>query len=166
VSHAASAIQEIEQHLDSQKKLWMFQRLGIVFMFLFVGACLLGVLGPGAFSKTIKGTDQLQVEFQRFLHYRNPSQFRFKIARHGEKAVLFINRDFIESVDVKRVNPEPESVISSGTEHKYVFATDSQSKGEPVSIVFAFEAETRGRLQAKIRTDVGAPLRIDQFVYP
>ena len=117
---------DITQDLDFQRRQWMIQRVGWVTMGLVMIAGLIGLMGTGPLSKTSTGDpdDGLQINFQRFDRRHAPSEMRIDIAGdaiYEGEAQVWIDRRFLDRIELEQVIPEPEDVRSEPNREIYVF---------------------------------------------
>lgn len=160
---------EINQDLDLQRREWQWQRVGWAAMIVLLAAALLGLLGPGLLSyRNASALDgSLRMEYQGFLHYHHPQTLRIHIAAgmaEGARLRLWLDREYLESIEIQKVTPEPESVEAGRDRRTYVFRVADSAK--PTTITFFFEADTWGSLAGQIALDNREALFFHQFVYP
>jgi hypothetical protein len=163
---------EVNEDLRFQRRMWVAQRVGWIVMALVVLAALLGLLGPGLLSTSAKagseGTSLSVEEYERVLRYRKPTTLRLGL---GEGAVtgtgearLWLDRKYLESFQVQKVTPEPDSVEAGPDRLTYVF--DVRELSEPTSVTFELQPEKMGLLRPQVGLDDGEQVSLDQFVYP
>jgi hypothetical protein len=106
---------EIEQNLAQQRREWTIQRIGWVVMVLLALAALLGLFGGGPFSEGTAGDRDgpLWVEYPRFARLQAPAELRLHVGSEavpGNEARVWLDRDFIENVQIQHITPEPDRV--------------------------------------------------------
>jgi hypothetical protein len=159
---------EVEQDLDYQRREWVFERVGWLAMLLLVLAALAGLLGTGALSSTSIGSADgpLRMEYDRFVHYRDPNTLRMLIDGSqvvGGKTRVWFDRGYLDGVQIENIMPEPEQVVADGTGDTFVFLTEGN---EAVRVVFHFSPDQFGWLEGRVQVGSGPKLDFGQFVYP
>jgi hypothetical protein len=106
---------EIAQDLDFQRKEWRVQRIGWVVMALLILASLLGLTGRGVLARATIGDtgSRLQLTYSRFDRLEAPTTLDLQIAGDavtGEQVELWVDRDYLQSLQIEQVVPEPEEV--------------------------------------------------------
>jgi hypothetical protein len=160
---------ELGQDLAYQRREWAFERAGWLVLAAIVLLGLLGLLGRGPLS-TASGTDPrgaLRLEYNRFLHYRDPDTLKVRLAKGasaGGEVHLWLAADYLARIEITRVSPEAERVEVGEDWHVYVFPV--ADRGLPAEITFHIEAEGMGKLPGRVGLGGGEPLEFWQFVYP
>jgi hypothetical protein len=158
---------EIEQDLDLERREWTVERIGWVVMILLVIAALAGLFGSGPFSVGRARVSGLEVEYRRVERKNAPTTLTVHLeegAATGEEVRLWLARDFVDSVEIKRVTPDPEAVISGAERDTYVFRVEET--GNPGSVVFHYEPDQTGLRAAKLGVEGQAELAFTTFVFP
>lgn len=160
---------EIDQDLAFARRSWGVQRVGWLGMGVLLVLALAGIFGSGPLSHgEVSLPGLLRVEYQRFARYQAPQTLRAHVdpAATGTGEVrLWIDRGYLADARVDTITPPPARVEAGGERLVYVFPTSRP--GEPVTIVFALQAEHIGPTSGRVGLDGGetfAPFR--QFVYP
>lgn len=160
---------EVARDLPFQKREWVFERVGWAVMAVIVLLALLGLLGNGPLSSTsaADALGRVKVEYDRFLHYQEPSRLRIHVSgavTAGDEFRLAFSQDFLDRVEIKRIDPVPTSAETGEGRHVYVFRV--ADRGKPTTVTVHFEAERPGVLDARLEAGGGEPLEFWQFVYP
>jgi hypothetical protein len=161
---------EIDQELPYQRRAWQRQRVMWVLLTLVLLAALLGLFGPGLLSDAHAGDTSapLWLEYPRFAHtYADADTLRFQVAPAAVNAGqvrLWVSRDYLERVEVRRIEPEPEAVETTGDRYIYVFRAPNLNA--PTRILFHVEPNSFGRLKGRAGLDGGAEFDFSQYVYP
>jgi hypothetical protein len=161
---------EIEQELPYQRGAWRRQRVVWVLLTLVLLAALLGLFGPGLLGDTHAGdmSAPLWLEYPRFAHaYAETDTLRFHVApaaANSGQVRLALSRAYLERVEVRRIEPEPEAVEAAGERYIYVFR--AANLNAPTSILFHVEPESFGRFRGRAGLDGGAEFEFAQYVYP
>lgn len=158
---------EIAQDLDFQRREWVVQRVGwwIGVAILLAGAA--GLLGAGPLSHASASSGPLEVDYDRFVRRRAPSQFDVVVgpgaAVEGEVS-LWIDGALLEKIDVERIMPEPSAMEASPGRVVYRFVVEDPE--QPVRITFHLEPDEPGGVRGGIGMVDGAEVTIDQFIFP
>jgi len=160
---------EIDQDLPHERLEWRIERVGWIVMALMLLAALVGLLGPGPLSSTTAGEkgSTLWVEYNRFERYQAPAMLRVHLgpgaARDG-KARLWLNREYVENIELHHIDPEPESVEVGHDRLIYTFNLPDST--QPTAVTYYLEANKYGRMPLRVGLDAGLQLNFSQFYYP
>lgn len=158
---------DISEDISFEKKEWTTERIGWTVMIIFVLAALAGLTGPGPLSKALYSGRYISIEYNRFERRQSPTRLVFL---PGKQAVtpgtmkLTINREFIESIEIKGIQPEPEHTVLMGDEYQYEFNTGSGE--ESTKITFLYEADETGKLPLVITLPGKERAQFSQFIFP
>jgi hypothetical protein len=160
---------EIAQDLDFQRKEWRIQRISWVVMALLILAALLGLTGSGILARATIGDaeSRLQLEYSRFDRLEAPTTLELQIAGDAvteEQVELWVDRGYLQSVQVEQVVPEPEEVRSEGDHLTYVFGVDAP--GQPVTITFDLRHTNFGPKSGQVGLGNEPALSFSQLVFP
>ena len=158
---------EIGQDLDFQRKEWRIQRIGWVVIALIALAALLGVTGSGVLARTAVSEGPLQLTYSRFDRLEAPTTLEVHLAADavsGEQVELWIDRAYLQDVQVEQVVPEPEAVRGDGDGLIYVFGVEEP--GQPLMVTFDLRHTTFGPKSGWIALADEPPLDFGQFVFP
>lgn len=158
---------EIGEDLRYQDHSWAIQRVGWVMMALVSLAGLLGLLGTGVLSQAQEGEpgDRLWMEYDRFERFQSPAQLRVHLQRPSGEAKqvrLWVDREFLEQVQIQQVTPQPVQVEAEAKHLVYVFETSTE---QPTAVTFHFQPEHIGSLSGSVGS-AGETRHFSQFVYP
>jgi hypothetical protein len=160
---------EIEQDPALVRRMQTVQRVGWAVFALVVLAALLGLFGTGLFSKAGAGDPggPLSVEYDRGLRYQAREQLRVRLgpgAVRDGKARVWLSDGYLDRVQIRRIDPSPETVELGPGGQTFVFA--ARALTEPATVMFYLEPEKVGPLSGEVRLDGGPALPLRQFVYP
>src|SRR5687767_1206363 len=127
---------DVGQDLKFEKRWWVIERSGWAVIALLLFAALLGFLGPGPLTKKTAGTrgGALWLEYHKFERYQAPVDLRVQLAPEPAKDTvrLWIDRSYIEAVQIESVEPQPESVEMAGNRFVYTFKTGALSEAAKI----------------------------------
>ena len=160
---------EIHQDLGHERLEWRIERIGWVTMALLLLAALIGLLGAGPLSSATAGDKDsaLRVEYNRFERYRAPAMLRVHLGsgavRNG-KVRLWLSRNYVENIELRHIDPEPESVEVTHDRLIYTFRVPDASR--PTAVTYHLEANKFWRRPVSVGLDSGPQLSFNQFFYP
>ena len=160
---------EITQDLAHERLEWRIERVGWIVMALVLLAALVGLLGSGPLSRATAGEEgsALWVEYNRFERHQAPAMLRVHLgpgaARDG-KARLWLNREYVENIELHHIDPEPERVEVEHDRLIYTFNLPDPTR--PTAVTYYLEANTYGRMPLRVGLDAGPQLNFSQFYYP
>ena len=160
---------EVHQDLPHERLEWRIERIGWGTMAVLLSAALVGLLGPGPLSSATAGkTDSiLRVEYNRFERYQAPAMLRVHLApgaaRDG-KVRLWLSRTYVENIELRHIDPEPESVEVAHDRLIYTFNLPDSSR--PTSVTYHLEGNTFWRMPISVGLDGGPQLTFSQLFYP
>ncbi len=155
---------DIDQSVASQKREWIFQRIGWLALFLFLAAAVLGLLGglgPLANARTSSGT--LAVEYSRFERFGAPVEMQVTVGPTGDDRLrLRVDRRLTETYTVQQVHPQPDSVRVTNGAYVYTF---SALPDESSRITFNLQPDKLGKNRLQLATGTGS-VTINPFTLP
>jgi len=160
---------EISQDLAHERREWMIERVGWAAMALLLSAALVGLLGPGPLSGATAGDggSTLWVEYNRFERYQAPAMLRVHLgpgaARDG-KVRLWLSRRYVENVELRHVDPEPDRVEVMHDRLIYTFNVPDPHR--PTAVTYHLEANAFWSMPVGIGLEGGEHVAFTQFVYP
>src|SRR5215210_220490 len=162
---------QINENIDFQRRIWGFQTVGRVVMALVLLAALLGLLGPGLLSNGASAESpqaELGVkEYERFLRFMKPTTLRIGLepgAVTEREARVWLDRQYIEGMQIQHVTPEPESMEAGPTRLTYVFNIEDPDQSTAFS--FDLQPQKMGLLEGRVGLEGEEPVSFKQFVYP
>ena len=154
-----------------QRTFWQLQRVGWGVMALVLLAGLLGLFGTGPLSRTRSDPlAPLWAEYDRFGRRAGSEEIRVYLKPVGDRAdhaTFWVDRRFLDSVQVERIAPEPATSRLDGD--RVIFEFDrrppaSASRTEAVSI--RYRPESWGVLPVRLGVEGRPPLQFWTFLYP
>jgi hypothetical protein len=160
---------ELDEALGFQQRKWAFERIGWAAIALGLGAALLGLFGngPAAHASVGDANGPLRIEYQRFARMEAPSTVAVEIGpgAGGDGQVhLWLDQAYLDGVEVRRITPEPASVLAA--EGRYVYAFDLEDPTRPVRVTFAIRPERFGVPSLRAGLVDGPAAEGRQLVYP
>ncbi|MGE5602105.1 MAG: hypothetical protein ACM30E_03585 [Nitrososphaerales archaeon] len=160
---------DIDQDLEFQDREWRVQHIGWVVIWVLLGAALLGAFGKGplAYAQASDPGQALTANYTRLERYRAPTTIEVIVGPgqlQGGKVTLTFDRQFVDRIDIARVDPEPSAVKSDANRIAYEFEVEDASA--PVHIFIDYEFEHFGMSQAQLGLEGGPEIVLRQFVYP
>jgi len=160
-SPARSSQFQIDEDLKFQRREWKIQRVGWLAMALVIIAALLGVFGTGPLSSaTIEG-EGLRLEHERLCRLQRGTQLRFTIGETGDPVRLLIGGEYLDSVMIDRITPEPAKAEAVSDGVVFQFAVQG-----PAAVTFHLTPKKFGSVSGKARLGQAAPISFTQFIYP
>jgi hypothetical protein len=160
---------EVSQDLGFQRRAWAVQRVSWGVMALLLLGGLAGLLGPGPLSQQKAGdsSQPLSLEYDRFGRFKTPTTLKIHLGQSGrssQQVRVWLNRDYLEHVQIRQVTPQPDTVEAGADRMVYVFRQTQPN--QPTSVIFHLEPEHIGSLPGKVGLASGQPLNFSQFIYP
>lgn len=160
---------QINQDMPHQRREWRAQRTGWVVIALLLVAALAGLLGPGPLSSSVAHAPDggLRVEYDRFERLQSPNELRIvlpaDLARTGSIRIR-LNREFVESADLERFDPDPVSVAVDADGFVYEFAVNPA--GRPPTVIAHYQYRSAGSTPVRVSVEGGPAVAFGQWVYP
>jgi hypothetical protein len=163
---------EIEHDMGYQRRAWAVQRIGLGMMLLLIAAAFTGVLGgrgPLASRTLASAGDSLRLEYKRFARHQAPSQLKVHfgpgLAEKSDSTVkLWLARDYVEQIDIERIDPEPESVRAG--EERVTFEFKVSDPERPSIVTFNIRPTGPWSRKGSIGVEEGPSFPFSQFVFP
>ena len=142
-----------------RKGLWP-QRIGRLLMFLSLLAAAGGLFGTGPLSITTGKAGTVEIRYEKFLRFENETALELKLEQaSGTTTVIFPN-DYISSLRVARIQPQPESTAIIDNHVVYTF--NQTDKGE---IMFFISPEKSGSVKGSVKVN-DQLIPLSHFIYP
>ena len=160
---------ELEEDIGFQRRDWAVRHIAWAVLALVFLAALLGIFGNGILSKATLGDDgmPLQVEYERFGRHKAPMDLKMRLgpeAVQEGKVRLWLERSYLNTMQVETIVPQPGSVESGANHLIYVFNVSSSNF--PVEVTFLMQSESIGRQTGRLGLEGGPSLSFSQFIYP
>lgn len=159
----------IENDQAFQCRMWTVQRYGWVIIALIVITALLGLFGSGPLSTVRVGTPSaaLQLRYDRFVRSQAPTDLYITLSAPtagSDKVQLWVNRSYVEHIEMQRITPMPIEVATSNAGLSYTFRVEDQTQA--VTVIFTLQPIGFGSLSGLLRNGTGETVRFHQLVYP
>jgi hypothetical protein len=165
------ASQPLELDVDNEFKRWEWraERVGWLAWILVVCAGMFGLLGDGPMSDAQVASAQasLRVNYQRYVHRHAPERLDFTVRPKSAEAstvALTLPYDFIDKVNVSRIEPVPVRSVADGSDIRFEFA-HLPGTGD-VKVAFHLEYDAVGKVYGAARTPDHEAIEFVQVVYP
>ena len=158
---------QLDREIGFQRKEWTAQRIGWAAMALVILAGLAGLFGSGPLGDATAASGPLEIAYPRFARKRLPTQVDVAVGAGGirdGRVAMWLDRAFVDRVDIERVVPEPESVAAAGDRVVYRFAVEPGASG--AAIRFDVEPNSPGRWAWRAGLLDGPEIAIGGFVFP
>lgn len=161
---------EIDDDMRFQRRAWVVQRFGAGVLALLLAGAAAGVFGGGALSReTVRSGDgRLEMEHERFARFQSPARMEFAFAPGAAEADgkvrVWLDREFVESVTMDSIEPEPESVVAA--EDRFIYAFRVADPARSAGAAFSFHPEKFGSLPGRTGLAGKEPIAFEQFIYP
>ena len=147
---------EIDEDLGFQRREWLFQRIGVAILFVFiVGAALgfTGMGGPMSHAEAGERGGPLHVEYERFVRRGAPATMKLNLHSDPPGFIQFwVSAPYLQDVLIQSVAPVPQTVTVEGVRHVYTIRAASPD----VTVKVHMEHQTFGSLEGEVGI-VGGP---------
>lgn len=159
---------QLEQDMDYQKREWRAERIAWGLMAAIMLLSAAGLTGNGPLSH--KSVDEpglpLQIEHDVIGRYQAPAtlQVALPVAAGDSGTVqLRLGREFVENIEIRRIDPEPERVVAAADYFTFEF---NSAPSDSMLIQIHYDPATMGFLDLAVGVD-NAPLYTStQFLFP
>lgn len=160
---------QVNQDLMHERREWLAERVAWGLFALMLAAALAGVFGNGPLSHARAGAagSTIWAEYERLERARNESALDVYLgpgALVDGRVQLSVNREFVDRMNVLRLQPEPDSQILSDGAVLYEY--EARTSGAPLHVAIMYEAAGMGFVPVRIGVDAGPSLEFRQFVFP
>jgi hypothetical protein len=151
--------------LQGQRREWTVERCGWLVIGLVLAAGLAGLFGGGPLARGTVASGTLRLEFDRITRHSVPTLLRLQ-AGPGDavdgRLRVSLDWDYLRSVNLHDIVPEPVSVVSGPDRVTWEFAAGPSG----TAVEWEIEPSAAGRWPARL--EVGGRTRLDfrQIVFP
>src|SRR5688500_9157378 len=117
---------EIDQDLDFNRRDTRFQRIGMGGMCVAALAAALVLTGSGPLSKAVAEGTRERVEYSRFCRQGVDTYLVVEQPAPGagvQKTTITFEVSYLKKFEVRKITPEPESVVAEDRKLRYEFRT-------------------------------------------
>jgi len=153
---------EIDEDLNFQRKEWFAQRIGMIALWIFVIAALLGFTGMGGpFSRGDAGdrSGPVHVEYERYVRRGGLSTLTLHLRTAPGDVRFWVSAPYFQHVRVDSVAPTPQLVSVESDRHIYLIRTGSPD----VTVTLKVEHESAGTLDAEVGLAGGPSVHFSQL---
>lgn len=167
---AASHQLELQQHPRLQQIEWKIQRVGWAVWALILLAGLAGLFGGSGYlsHKVSTSSDgSTEVQYERFAQYHHPTTLELTLqpdSERQEEYLVKVSQSFLDKVEIRRAEPEPQRHIISSDGVTYSFLAEPGTA--QVRVLLHVDYQKTGRVAGEIGLAGHQPAQIYQFVYP
>jgi hypothetical protein len=165
-THRVGSLQ-IDQDLEFQRKEWTAQRAAWLVALLILLAGFVGLLGGGPLSHAEAAAGPLRLEYDRFARTRAATNLEARVdpgAAANGAVRLWLDRDFLDKVDIERIIPQPVEAQTSGDRVVYRFAAPDAD--QPAVISFDLQPMEPGAVRGQMGLVAGPEIAFTYFIYP
>ena len=159
---------EIEESIEFQRREWRAERIGWAVMGVVILLAVLGFFGgAGPFQMGSARADRLEIRFDRFARLQAPARLQVRVqagTSDADTVAIWIDRDFLESIRLEGVTPEPDGVDAAAD--RLVFSFSLLRAGESIDVTYHFTTLSIGLHQGRVGLSSGSSLEISQFTFP
>lgn len=160
---------DLDQNLDHERREWRVQRVGRVLLGFVVVAALLGLFGDGPLADAQVGgaADGLTVRYSRFVRQLGERELVIDIPgdpARGDRVELWIDRAYIDRINISDVEPVPESVREGSG--RLVFILQLRDPGASLRVRIDYTPKHVGRLRGRVGVGDDNGVSFTQFIYP
>jgi hypothetical protein len=147
---------EIDEDLAFQHREWLFQRIGVAVLFVFIVSAGLGFTGMGGPMSHAEAGERgapLHIEYERFVRSGAQSTMRLNLHSDPPGFIQFwVSAPYLEDVVIQSVAPIPQTVTVEDSRHVYTIRAASAD----VTVKVDLEHQTFGTLKGEVGI-VGGP---------
>jgi hypothetical protein len=160
---------QIEEHLPSQRRGWVLERVAWIVVAIVLVAAVLGLFGNGLLTPTAVGTSggTLIVSYERFGRYGADSVLRVEVSNEAfvdDRFTLSISTSYLDSMKIDDIAPQPIESRFSDRAAIFTFATPDAASAH---VRFDMTGSDVGGLDGTVGLpSVGERTSFSQFLFP
>lgn len=155
---------EINEELEHQRRAGRVRIVGRLLMAILVLAALFGTFGGGALSKARVEAAGAQLDYERISRFNSPSKLKLRIPPSSSELNLSLSSEFLERIDIERIDPEPKEIELSPGKQIWRFPV-SETNG-PVEITVQYRPDAFGNTRGEFDIEGRGKLQFSQFYFP
>jgi hypothetical protein len=159
----ASALQ-VNEDVRFERTESTISRIGWILMGIFLCLGLAGFLGRGPLSNAHVDVNNLKVDYHRFLRKGADAEFAIRANAQGKaEHKVWFNNEFLDKVEINRIDPVPKSSVARDEGVEYAFASTSDATPD---IIVHFEPQSWGKIKAQVSDGSAEKADLNLIVYP
>jgi hypothetical protein len=152
-----------------RRRALVVRRVGRTVLALIVAAALFGLLGPGPLSaaEIAAPSGLVRLEYQRFTRHVADTSLQLTLSADPSRpdtAAVWISREYLSSLNVQQVVPEPESWTAAGAGVVLTFPVSSPA--DRVLVQLQVRADEIGLVHGSVGVPGQEPVTFWQLVHP
>ena len=155
---------QLEDDIEFLRKDWKFERIGWVFLTLFVLAAAAGLFGRGGFiwNKAVAGNseDGLALEYNPFWRQQSPEEL--KITMSGADTSIVFSSTGLDDIKIENVLPQPEHLDHS--ENKLTVTYKNSAEARVIKVFL--DPQKIGPFKCRVTTGNKPAANLSVFIYP
>jgi hypothetical protein len=160
---------DLEEHLRVQRIGWLVSRIAWSVMAAIVVAALAGVFGGGPLgARTSVHPSGIALHYDAFGRYGADSILRFEVpasAAEGDDRSVWLDADYVQSMKVDNISPEPDMVTQSDGGYRYTFVVSDRAS--VLEVTFDLTAAKVGRTHGGFSDGTADQITtFAQFIFP
>jgi hypothetical protein len=158
---------ELQQDLEHERHSHVVRIVFSIIGTLVLAAAVAGLFGRGPLSNASKSdpSGKLMVQYDRFERAQAPAEIKIELKNPSQELVpVAFNREFVDAIEIKRIDPDPEQIESAPGKLIYYFRPAGGA--DSIRVLMRFEFQKAGSLSTAISADNSPELHFKQFVYP
>jgi hypothetical protein len=148
-----------------QRREWIFQRVGWVFLGLVVLAGLAGLFGNGPLSNRSLSNESATLKFERFVRRDADTRWELELHRLASSGTVDVTIDAPLGASFETVSIQPTPTSTSLSKGRWVYHFELRGEGEN-RVVFIVQPEHMGQHNGTITVSNAPAFSISQFAYP
>jgi protein-L-isoaspartate(D-aspartate) O-methyltransferase len=144
---------------------WALERAGWLAMAVVAAAAAVGLFGDGWISDaSASAGDSLTVAYPHFARSEAPFEVTVDWSPRGQEAGLWIERSYLEQIEIEEIRPAPAAVRIGRDRIHYVFeALEAETR---VRVTFRLEPQHAGAIRGRIGADDDLAVEVRHLVFP
>lgn len=151
---------ELNEQVDSHKRGFKIQKVGIAFILSLVLLAALGLFGDGVLSNRSSESGSAKIEYQRFYRFEARMEINVELTDFGNSNVISFPKEYLKNFQIESITPEAESTNFKGDRSEFVF--NGPGNG---SVTFYLIPRKVGSIEGEIAVN-GERFKLSHFIFP
>jgi hypothetical protein len=151
---------EIDEHLDSHRRGFRIQKIGLLVILAMVVLAALGLFGDGVLSKKTVTSKSAEIQYQRFYRFEARMEVKIELLAFENSNVVSFPKEYLKEFEIESINPDPESTNFKGNTSEFVF----NGPGNGI-ITFFLVPRKVGSVEGEVSVN-GDRFELSHFIYP